>query len=185
MKHGIINLTLMFGLTFGVSSAILAEHHAKTSSAETSATSEKMAAPNTYIDSDKKAYDAMLELPVDQPLDMLNMIRYKDKAVYEEGSEFAKKNWTGEQAYAEYRRHSSPVARRVGSSVAYVGAPQLTVIGPEYEKWDSIFIIRYPNLKSFQALLSDPEYKKHAFHRSAAVADSRLIRLESVTADIE
>lgn len=183
MKNGIINVALMVALSFGASSAIRAEHHAKTPSAEGSATIEKMAAPNTYITSDKKAYDAMLELPVDEPLDMLNMIRYKDKAVYEEGSEFAKKGWTGEQAYAEYRRHSSPVASRVGSSVAYVGVPQITVIGPEHEKWDSVFIIRYPNLKSFQALLSDPEYQKHAFHRSAAVADSRLIRLEPASAD--
>lgn len=138
---------------------------------------DHQAAPATFINSDAKAYAAMQKLPADQPLHMLNMIRFKDKASYMEGSEFVAKGWTGQQAYAEYSRHSSPIATRTGGKVAYFGMPQLTLIGPEHEKWDAIFIVSYPNLASFLALVSDPEYKKHAFHRSAAVADSRLVRM--------
>lgn len=138
---------------------------------------DKDTAPATYVNSDAKAYAAMQNLPADQPLHMLNMIRFKDKASYEEGSAFAAKGWTGEQAYAEYSRHSGPIANRTGGKAAYFGIPQLTLIGPEHEKWDVIFIVSYPNLASFLALVGDPEYKKHAFHRSAAVADSRLVRM--------
>ena len=133
--------------------------------------------PKTYVNSDKKAYTAMQDLPKDEPLDMLNMIRYKDKADYEEGSEFAEKGWSGAQAYAEYSRYASPIANRVGGKVVYLGAPQLTVIGPEHEQWDAIFIVSYPNLNAFLALIGDPEYQQHAFHRSAGVADSRLVRM--------
>lgn len=133
--------------------------------------------PAVYVNSDAKAYAAMQKLPTDQPLHMLNMIRFKKKASYEKASEFAAKGWTGEQAYAEYSRHSSPIANRTGGKVVYFGKPQLTLIGAEHEKWDAIFIVSYPNLASFLALVGDPEYKKHAFHRSAAVADSRLVRI--------
>lgn len=133
--------------------------------------------PARYVNSDARAYAAMQKLPVDQPLHMLNMIRFKDKASYEKENEFAAKGWTGEQAYAEYSRHSSPIANRTGGKVSYFGMPQLTLIGPEHEKWDAIFIVSYPNLASFLALIGDPEYTKHAFHRSAAVADSRLVRM--------
>lgn len=143
---------------------------------------DRETAPAAYVNSDEKAYVAMQKLPADQPLHMLNMIRFKDKAVYKEGSEFAAKGWTGEQAYAEYGRHSSPIAARTGGKVVYFGMPQLTLIGPEHEKWDAIFIISYPNLASFLALVGDPEYKKHAFHRSAAVADSRLVRMAAAPA---
>ena len=133
----------------------------------------------TYVSSDEKAYAAMTALPQDQPFQMLNMIRYRDKAKYEAGSEFAAKNWSGAEAYAEYGRHATPIAERVGGKLVYVGDPQLTMIGPEHEQWDAIFIMAYPNLKSFLGLVGDPEYKKHAFHRAAGVADSRLIRLET------
>ncbi len=147
------------------------------SSAAVSAAEDHQTMPSTYVNSDAKAYAAMQKLPADQPLHMLNMIRFKDKASYEKGSEFAAKGWTGEQAYTEYSRHSGPIATRTGGKVVYFGMPQLTLIGPEHEKWDAIFVVSYPNLASFLALVGDPEYKKHAFHRSAAVADSRLVRM--------
>ena len=119
----------------------------------------------------------MQSLPTDEPSHMLNRIRFRDEAVYPEGSAFAEKGWTGEQAYAEYGRHSTPVARRVGGKPIYGATPQLTVIGPADEQWDAVFVMTYPSAAAFNAFLNDPEYKKHAFHRSAAVEDSRLIRL--------
>ncbi len=138
---------------------------------------DKATEPNTYVNSDAKAYAAMQALPTDQPFDMLNMIRYKDQADYKKNSGFEEKGWTGAEAYAEYSRHSSPIAQRAGGSVTYLGMPKLTMIGPMHEQWDAVFIVSYPNLAAFLALVQDPEYQKHAFHRRAAVADSRLIRL--------
>lgn len=150
---------------------------ANAQSAEPSAVDPATEAPPAYINSTPEAYAQMQSLPMDEPLQMLNMIRFKEKAEYAEGSEFAAKDWTGEQAYAEYSRRSSPIANRIGGKPIYLGIPQLTLIGPQHEKWDAAFIIEYPDLATFLALVNDPEYKKHAFHRSAAVADSRLIRM--------
>lgn len=130
-----------------------------------------------YVNSTPEAYAAMQELPIDEPIFMLNLIRFKDEADYGEGSEFSSKGWTGEQAYAEYSRISSPIARRVGGKVAFAALPQLNLIGPEHEQWDVAFVVSYPNLASFLALVNDPEYAQHAFHRKAAVADSRLVRM--------
>jgi len=169
--------TLTTATIVTASLALLAAVPAAANHHETTPAKEHVSAPATYINSDPKAYAAMQKLPTDEPLHMLNMIRFKDKADYKEGSEFAAKGWTGAQAYAEYNRRSSPIANRTGGKPLYFGMPQLTLIGAEHEKWDVIFIISYPNLASFLALVSDPEYKKHAFHRSAAVADSRLVRM--------
>ena len=132
-----------------------------------------------YVSSTKEAYTAMQSLPMDQPLQMLNMIRYKDKANYDADSEFARKAWSGEEAYAEYTRLSSPIAKRYGGKPVFIGIPQLTLIGPEHEKWDAIFIVEYPDAAAFFEFVSDPEYQTHAFHRNAAVADSRLVRMAS------
>ncbi|MEP3226608.1 MAG: DUF1330 domain-containing protein [Parasphingorhabdus sp.] len=137
----------------------------------------EVAATQGHIDANPKALGEMFKLPMDEEIHMLNMIKLKDKAEYPEGSEFAKKDWTGAQAYAEYRRHAGPIVARLGGSTHYTGLPQVTLIGPEGEQWDSIFIIYYPNVTVLQALFEDPEYQKHAFHRKAGVADSRLIRM--------
>lgn len=143
---------------------VTAEHH-------------QVAATQGHIDANPKALGEMFKLPMNEEIHMLNMIKLKDKAEYPEGSEFAKKGWTGAQAYAEYRRHAGPIVARLGGSTHYTGLPQLTLIGPEDEQWDSIFIIYYPDVTVLQALSEDPEYQKHAFHRKAGVADSRLIRM--------
>ena len=131
----------------------------------------------TYVNSTPEAYAAMQALPMDQPLQMLNLIRFNDEAAYAEGSEFATKGWSGEQAYAEYSRLSTPFATGVGGKPIYIGVPQLMLIGPQHETWDAAFIIEYPNFAAFLSFVNNPEYQKHAFHRSAAVAHSRLIRL--------
>lgn len=145
-----------------------------TSSEDASATSE---APPTYVNSTPEAYAAMQALPMDQPLQMLNLIRFNDEAAYVENSEFASRGWSGEQAYAEYSRLSTPFATAAGGEPIYIGVPQLMLIGPQHEEWDAAFIIEYPTFAAFLGFVNDPEYQKHALHRSAAVADSRLIRL--------
>lgn len=169
--------TVLSGSILGACLMIAGLQVANAQAAETGVPDLRVDAPAAYINSTPEAYAAMQGLPKDEPVQMLNMIRFKEKAEYAEGSEFAAKDWTGEQAYAEYSRRSSPIANRVGGKPIYIGVPQLTLIGPQHETWDAAFIIEYPDLATFLALVNDPKYKKHAFHRSAAVADSRLIRM--------
>ncbi|WP_337661381.1 DUF1330 domain-containing protein [Erythrobacter sp. Alg231-14] len=138
--------------------------------------------PQVYVNSTPEAYAKMHQLPTDEPIYMLNLLRFNDEAKYEEGSEFAANGWTGEQAYAEYSRHSGPIAQRFGGSVAFAGLPQLMLIGPNDEEWDVAFIVAYPDLASFLSFVSDPAYREHAFHRSAAIADSRLVRMAAMPA---
>ena len=48
---------------------------------------------------------------------------------------------------------------------------------PEEERWDLVFIAEYPNPAAFVAMIRDPVYREAVKHRTAAVAESRLIRL--------
>jgi uncharacterized protein (DUF1330 family) len=52
------------------------------------------------------------------------------------------------------------------------------LIGPEDERWDLVFIAEYPNPAAFAAMIRDPDYREAVKHRTAAVAESRLIRLK-------
>jgi uncharacterized protein (DUF1330 family) len=52
------------------------------------------------------------------------------------------------------------------------------LIGPESERWDMAFVAEYPSPDAFAAMIRDPEYREAVKHRQAAVADSRLVRME-------
>lgn len=59
---------------------------------------------------------------------------------------------------------------------------QLMLTGPAQERWDTVFIARYPTAGAFLAMVTDPDYRVAVVHRQAAVATSRLIRCQALDA---
>ena len=124
-----------------------------------------------HIDPERSQFEAFKSLPRDTPVMMLNCLRFRDKAAYDDGREA-----TGAEAYATYGRESGPIFRRVGGEIIWRGDPEVTLIGPSDERWDMIFIARYPTAGAFLEMVTDPDYRLAVKHRQAAVLDSRLIR---------
>lgn len=125
-----------------------------------------------HIDPTRPQFDAFKSLPRDSRIDMLNLVRLRDRAAYADG-----RAATGAEAYAAYGRESAPVFQRVGGTILWRGQPETLLIGPEDEAWDIAFIARYPSGAAFLEMVTDPAYQAAVHHRQAAVADSRLIRL--------
>lgn len=124
-----------------------------------------------HVDPEREQFERFKELPRDQPVMMLNLLRFRDKAAYEDGRDL-----TGAEAYAEYGRESGPIFRRVGGEIIWRGNPEVILIGPAEEQWDMMFVARYPTASAFLEMVTDPDYRVAVKHRQAAVADSRLIR---------
>ena len=124
-----------------------------------------------HIDPERDQFEAFKALPRDQPVMMLNCLRFRDKAAYEDG-----RTATGAEAYEAYGRASGPIFQRVGGKIIWRGQPEGTLIGPDDERWDMIFIARYPTAGAFLEMVTDPDYRVAVKHRQAAVLDSRLIR---------
>jgi uncharacterized protein (DUF1330 family) len=133
------------------------------------------------IDPLRAQFDAFKALPRDTPIQMLNLIRLRDRAVYPEGHPDHGKDMSGLDAYRAYGRTSGPIFRRVGGRQVWAGRPEVVVTGPADEKWDLAFIAKYPSAGAFLAMVTDPEYREHVKHRQAAVLDSRLVRLKPLT----
>lgn len=125
------------------------------------------------IDPTRDQFSAMMKLESDGPIWMLNLIRLRKNAKYED-----KRNATGAEAYAVYGKESEPFFKGVGGKIVTAGAPELVLIGPEEERWDLCFIAEYPSEQAFGQMVKDPGYQKVVHHRQAAVKDSRLIRLK-------
>ena len=128
-----------------------------------------------YIDPERDAFEMFKALPRDTPIQMLNMLRFKDHASYPDG-----RPATGAEAYTAYGRESGPIFRRVGGKIIWRGTPELMLIGPAVKRgddaWDAVFVAYYPTASAFLEMVTDPEYQKAVVHRQAAVADSRLLR---------
>jgi len=129
----------------------------------------------TYVDPSRENFQAFKDLPRDTPIQMLNLIRFKDEAEYPEGHPNHGNGMTGAEAYAEYVSAIGPILKRLGAGFVWRGKLECVVTGPAGE-WDDIFVMGYPNAAAFLAMVTDPEYQQHVSHRTAAVADSRLIR---------
>ncbi|MCA1782609.1 MAG: DUF1330 domain-containing protein [Dermatophilaceae bacterium] len=129
-----------------------------------------------HIDPSRAAFDAFKGLPRDEPIHMLNLVRFREEAEYPEGHEHAGKGWSGRRAYREYGLTSGPVFSRVGGSIVWRGAFDCTLIGPEGESWDVAFIAQYPSGAAFLEMVVDEEYRRAVANRTAALADSRLVR---------
>ncbi len=125
-----------------------------------------------HIDPDREHFAAFKDLPRDEPVDMLNLVRLNEVADYKDGTIVS-----GREAYAAYGRQSGPIFSKVGGEIIWSGEPRFIVIGPSDEHWDIAFIARYPSAQAFLDMLYDPEYQAVVHHRQAAVRTSRLIRM--------
>lgn len=126
-----------------------------------------------YINPDHDTYMRFSDLARNRPIHMLNLIRLRDRALYDDGREA-----TGAEAYAIYGRESAPIFQGVGGRIVWRATPRLTLIGPEDESWHIAFVAEYPTAQAFLNMIRDPDYQMAVMHRTAAVADSRLIRTD-------
>ena len=131
-----------------------------------------------FVDPTRAAFDLFKSLPRDEPIWMLNQVRYRPLALYPADHPDANLGRTGEEAYIEYGRTTDPIFNRLGGKVVWRGTMQAMVTGPESETWDTIFIANYPSAGAFLAMVTDSDYREAVKHRQAAVLTSRLVRCQ-------
>ena len=134
-----------------------------------------------YVDPTREQFGGMMKIEDDGPIHMLNMLKFRENAAYEDGHALAGAGLTGAEAYANYGRESGPIFHRVGGRIAHRWSPKFMLIGPEDELWDAVFVAEYPSPAAFGEMVKDPEYQIAVKHRQAAVETSRLIRLKEAS----
>jgi uncharacterized protein (DUF1330 family) len=112
------------------------------------------------------------------PIHMINLIRYRDQAEYEPGQAPNGDALSGADAYQLYGSLASEHVASAGGEAVSMSASNRTVLGPDDEEWDLVMIVRWPNRSAFIEMMINADYHAIAHHRTAAVADSRLILTE-------
>ena len=108
-----------------------------------------------------------------QPIAMLNMLKFKNKAVYEDGRVA---DITGEEAYSRYAQGFRALMEPRGCRVIYAGAVRGFLIGEGEGIWDAIFIFEYPSTQVMLDMFRDETYQGEVQpHRAAALEGQLLI----------
>lgn len=122
-----------------------------------------------HVHADYAVIDAMGNGDPDEPVVMLNLLKYRDVAEPGHGVD----GMTGREAYGVYGRAFSELEPRFGGQVLWMGRGGESVIGDE--SWDVVLLVRYPRRRLFVDMFNDPDYRRIAPIRAAALADSRLV----------
>ncbi len=122
-------------------------------------------------DAGSAALKQMAQGDPNEPVIMLNLLKYRDTAETGRGVD----GMTGEEAYRVYGRKFAKLHPRFGGEPIWMGRAGNTIIGDE--EWDIVILVRYPTRKQFTDMIKDPDYRAIAPIRAAALADSRLVEM--------
>ena len=100
------------------------------------------------------------------PISMVNLLRYKDKALYQDGRDT---NLTGEEAYGLYAKEVINFVEKYGGEFIFAGKVTRLMLGEVEDLWDAVAIAKYPNRKAMLDMTMDPEYQKIHVHRDAGL----------------
>jgi uncharacterized protein (DUF1330 family) len=103
------------------------------------------------------------------PIAMLNLLRFREEALEPDSG------MTGAEAYGLYGQGVAPFLEAAGARVLSAVHCDQSVIGPSEPEWHMTIIVEYPSRAAFLAMVGNPDYQEVARHRTAALADSRLI----------
>jgi uncharacterized protein (DUF1330 family) len=109
----------------------------------------------------------------DGPFVMVNLLKFKANAEYEDGSDG---HLSGAEAYGRYGEVVRKLVEGLGGRVRYSGMVTGLLLGEVEELWDAVALAEYPSLAAFRAMAMSPEMHAIEHHRKAGLAGQLNIR---------
>lgn len=122
---------------------------------------------NEVLPTSPERIDEMMQPGPDGPIYMVNLLKFKDRAQYEDGRET---DLTGFEAYQLYGRAVSRIIQDYGGEIQFAADVTFLSLGQVEELWDEIAIAKYPNRGALLAMSSSQEWQEAAVHRTAGLA---------------
>jgi len=109
----------------------------------------------------------------DGPFVMVNLLKFKERADYGEGSTDEP---TGREAYERYGAEVTKLVEAGGGRLAFSGHVSGILLGEVEELWDAVALVEYPSHAAFQEMMRSPEWAAIEHHRNAGLAGQLNIR---------
>ena len=118
--------------------------------------------------------DALMKADQTTPVVMVNLLKFRDKAVYEDGRDAG--GISGAEAYGLYGQVAQKKIKSVGGSILWQSPREQLVVGTDKDDWDAVVLVRYPSRKAFLEMTSEADYREALPHRTAGLERTALIQ---------
>ena len=109
---------------------------------------------------------------------MLNLLKFKEKADYGDGSD---SSLSGRDAYLQYGAVATQCIQKVGGRAIYSGQVTGILLGEVEENWDMVAAVEYPSLKAFREMTTIPEFVEASKHRTAGLKGQLNIKVKTTS----
>ncbi len=125
-----------------------------------------MQVTNEVLPTDPERIMAMMEKGPDGPIFMVNLLKFKDKADYEDRRAT---DLSGRDAYMIYGRAVTDLLPKFGGRGLFAGDVTFLALGQVEELWDEIAIAMYPDRASMVRMSMSDEWREISVHRAAGL----------------
>ncbi|MFK7977412.1 MAG: DUF1330 domain-containing protein [Halioglobus sp.] len=123
----------------------------------------------------KEQIEGFFEPDDGTPVYMVNLLKFKDKAEYEDGRET---DLTGEEAYHLYGDEVAKIVESLGGSITFTSSVRRLTLGEVDELWDKVAIAMYPSRTAMFEMMQHEKIQEIGQHRTAGLAGQ--LNLETV-----
>jgi len=111
---------------------------------------------------------ALRALPDDEPVVMLNLMRFRERSLDGNGS--------GWDAYLRYSALTIKLIKAQGGTIIWTCDAEAVALGvPDQHRWDYAALVRYPSRAAFLAMMTSPDYARANVERENGCADHAII----------
>ena len=132
-------------------------------------------ADDRSIDPTADQVRALRDTGRDGPVVMLNLLKFRDMAAYDDGEVIS-----GADAYARYQHAFTVTVGAISQAEVLFDGPAEQVFiglaGSLEADWDKVLMVRYPTRGHFLAMMADPGYRLALRHRYAGLARTVLLQ---------
>ena len=125
-----------------------------------------MEVTNEVFPTDPEQFTKLMEKGPDGPIFMVNLLKFKEKAKYEDGRET---DLSGRDAYMIYGRTVSDILPKFGGRAVFAADVTFLSLGKVEELWDEVAIAMYPARADMVRMSMSDEWREASVHRSAGL----------------
>lgn len=126
-----------------------------------------MEVTNEVMPTSQERIQEMMQPGPDGPIYMVNLLKFKERAEYEDGRET---DLTGYEAYQKYGRAVADLLPTYGGEFFFAADVTFLSLGQVEELWDEVAIAKYPDRAALLAMSTSDEWRAISVHRTAGLA---------------
>ncbi len=133
---------------------------------------------NEVFPSQPAQMQGLMQPGPDGPIFMVNLLKFKEKAEYEDGRAT---DLSGRDAYMIYGREVTKLLPKFGGVAIFAADVTYLSLGQVEELWDEVAIAMYPKRGDMVRMSMSEEWRAIAVHRSAGLKGQ--LNIETVAMD--